>query len=91
MFKSHKLNLKNHQLNLEIHDNIYEVNNWVIFKKNFLAGFARSIGSWVFNIILLAILAYISIPFFGPIVKQLTNNLTKNLKDEVEIIKIEQK
>jgi hypothetical protein len=78
---------KNHKLNLEIHDNIYEVSNWTIFKKNFLAGLAHSIGIWFFNIILLAALAYISIPFFGPVIKQLTESLTKNLNVET----IEQK
>ncbi len=82
MFKK----LKDRNINLEIHDNIYNVNNWAIFKKNFLAGFARGLGSWVFNIIFLALLAYISIPFFDS-AKRLIDHLSKDLENNSVQIK----
>lgn len=68
---------------------IYEVSNWTIFKKNFLAGLAHSAGSWFFNILILVALAYILIPIFGPSIKQFVDKLPKNLNDV--IIQIEKK
>ncbi len=72
-----------HKLVLENHDTIYDVSNWVIFKKNFLAGIARSAGSWFFNILILLVLAYILIPVFGSFIKELSEKLPKNLNDVV--------
>jgi cbb3-type cytochrome oxidase subunit 3 len=80
---------KNSKISLENHDTIYDVSNWMIFKKNLLAGFARSIGSWFFNIIFLALLVYILIPLFGPAVKQMFDSLPKDLNEI--IIQIEKK
>ena len=65
---------------------IYEVNNKTIFWKNFLAGLAHSAGAWFFNILVLTILAYVLIPFFGPYVKQiidLVNNLPKDIENTI--------
>jgi len=73
----------NHKLLLEKHDTIYDVSNWLIFRKNFLAGFARSSGARFFNIIILLILAYLLIPIFGPFFKSLSEKMPKNLNELV--------
>ncbi len=70
-------------------ENLYNISNWAIFKKNFLAGIARSIGSWFFNIIFLALAAYILIPLFGPAMKKMIDSLPKDLNEI--IIQIEKK
>jgi hypothetical protein len=70
-------------------DDIYKVSNWTVFKKNFLAGIARSIGSWFFNIIFLVLAAYILIPLFGPAMKKMIDGLPKDLNEI--IIQIEKK
>ena len=74
---------RNNKMVLENHDTIYDVNNWTIFKKNFLAGIARSAGGWFFNLVILAALAYILIPVFGPKIKQLIDSLPKNLNEVI--------
>lgn len=81
--------MENNKTALENHDTIYDVSNWTIFRKNFLAGIARSAGSWFFNILALVALAYILIPIFGPAIKQFVDKLPKNLNDI--IIQIEKK
>lgn len=70
-------------------NNVYGVSNWTILKKNFIAGFAHSIGSWFFNLIFLATLAYILIPFFGPALKKMVDSIPKDLNEI--IIQIEKK
>ncbi len=76
--------MKNNQrLTLKKQNTIYDANNWLIFKKNFLAGFSHSAGAWFFNIIVLSILAYILIPIFGPFFKSLSERMPKNLNDIV--------
>ncbi len=78
---------KNNKMVLENHDTIYDVDNWTVFKKNFLAGLSRSAGGWFFNIVILAILAYVLIPVFGSMVQRITDAIPKNLNET--IIKIE--
>lgn len=81
--------IKSIQTNLKSSNNIYNISNWQIFKKNLLAGFARSIGSWIFNLIFLALLAYILIPLFGSAKDRLVKSLPKDLNEI--IIQIEKR
>ena len=73
----------------EKRDTIYTVSNWTVVKKNFVAGIARSAGGWVFNIIVLLLLANIFIPLLGPKIKQIIDKLPKDLNDV--IIQIEKR
>lgn len=73
----------------EKRDTIYTVSNWTVVKKNFVAGIARSAGGWVFNIIILLALVNILIPVFGPKIKQIIDQLPKDLNDI--IIQIEKR
>lgn len=75
--------MKNSKTLLESHDTIYDVSNWQIFKKNFLAGIARSAGAWFFNIIVLIALAYVFIPIFGSAMQQTIDKLPKNLNEVI--------
>ena len=54
---------------------IYQVSNWEIFSKNFVAGIGRSAGAWFFNIVILVILANILIPILSPIVNNFFTDL----------------
>ena len=74
---------KKTKIALENHDTIYDVNNWTVFKKNFLAGIARSAGVWFFNIIVLAALAYVFIPVFGSAMEKTLEKLPKNLNEVI--------
>ena len=75
--------MKKNKTILESHDTIYDVSNWLVFKKNFLAGIARSAGVWFFNIIILAALAYVFIPIFGSAMQQTLDKLPKNLNEVI--------
>ena len=75
--------MKKNKTILESHDTIYDVNNWLVFKKNFLAGISRSAGAWFFNIIILAALAYVFIPIFGSAMQQTLDKLPKNLNEVI--------
>ncbi|AKM81408.1 MAG: hypothetical protein UT13_C0001G0446 [Candidatus Pacebacteria bacterium GW2011_GWF2_38_9] len=70
---------KDHKLNLEKHDTIYDVSNWMVMRKNFLAGMARSAGAWFFNIIVLLVLVNILIPIFRPFFEKISDMLPENL------------
>jgi hypothetical protein len=70
---------KDNKLNLEKHDTIYDVSNWKVMRKNFLAGMARSAGAWFFNIIALLLLVNILIPVFRPLYEKILNALPENL------------
>ena len=70
---------KDQKLNLEKHDTIYDVNNWMVVRKNFLAGVSRSAGAWFFNIIVLLLLVNILIPVFRPLYEKILNALPENL------------
>jgi len=74
---------------LEKNNTLYNVSNWTIVKKNFIAGIARSAGVWFFNIIILLLLANILIPLLGPKINQVLNKLPKDLNDI--IVQIEKK
>ena len=64
---------------LEKNNTLYNVSNWTIVKKNFIAGIARSAGVWFFNIIILLLLANILIPLLGPKINQVLEKLPKDL------------
>lgn len=70
---------KDDKLQLEKHDTIYDVSNWTVIRKNFIAGVARSAGSWFFNIIILVVLVNVLIPIFKPLFESITNILPENL------------
>ncbi len=74
---------------LEKNNTLYNVSNWTIVKKNFIAGIARSAGVWFFNIIILLLLANILIPLLGPKINQVLEKLPKDLNDI--IVQIEKK
>lgn len=74
---------------LEKNNTLYNVSNWTIVKKNFIAGIARSAGVWFFNIIILLLLANILIPLLGPKINQVLERLPKDLNDI--IVQIEKK
>lgn len=74
---------------LEKNNTLYNVSNWTIIKKNFVAGIARSAGVWFFNIIILLLLANILIPMLGPKINQLIEKLPKDFTDI--IVQIEKK
>lgn len=66
--------------------NLYNVSNWTIVKKNFLAGISRSAGVWFFNLIILLLLAKISIPLLSPKINQFLDKLPKNMNTLIEQI-----
>jgi len=74
---------------LKKQNTLYNVSNWTIVKKNFIAGVARSAGVWFFNIIILLLLAKILIPLLGPKINQFLDKLPKDLNDI--IVQIEKK
>jgi len=74
---------------LKKQNTLYNVSNWTIVKKNFIAGIARSAGVWFFNIIILLLLAKILIPLLGPKINQVLDRLPKNMNDIV--VQIEKK
>lgn len=74
---------------LKKQNTLYNVSNWTIVKKNFIAGIARSAGVWFFNIIILLLLAKILIPLLGPKINQVLDKLPKNMSDIV--VQIEKK
>jgi hypothetical protein len=74
---------------LERQNTLYNVSNWTIVKKNFIAGIARSAGIWFFNIIILLLLAKILVPLLGPKINQILDKLPKDMNDI--IVQIEKK
>lgn len=66
---------------LDSQENIFTVSNWTIFKKNFLAGIARSLGMWFFNIIILLLLVNLLIPLLGPKLNRVLNQLPKDVNE----------
>ncbi len=74
---------------LKKQNTLYNVSNWTIVKKNFIAGIARSAGVWFFNIIILLLLAKILVPLLGPRINQVLDKLPKNMNDLV--VQIEKK
>ena len=70
---------KDSKLQLEKHDTIYDVSNWTVVRKNFLAGIARSAGAWFFNIIILLILVNVLIPIFRPLYEKVLDAMPENL------------
>lgn len=71
------------------HQSIYDVDSWTIIRKNVLAGFSRSIGSWVFNLLVLGIAAYVLLPMLGDTLNnffdRLENTLNSELPGQVEL------
>lgn len=51
---------------IDAHRTLYDVDTWTIIKKNIIAGFSRSIGAWIFNIIVLGILVSLVLPLITP-------------------------
>ena len=68
---------------------IYDVNNWTIIRKNFIAGIGRSAGSWFFNIVIIGILAYILIPILGNKFQELSNNFNQISTEVLERVQID--
>lgn len=62
---------------------IYDVDHWTIVRKNFLAGISRSAGAWFFNLVILAALAYILLPFFGPAIDNFYKNMQERLNNDL--------
>lgn len=55
---------------------IYEVSHSEIFWRNFLAGFARGLGNFIFTLLLFFIITAITARFLMPIVNPLFESMT---------------
>lgn len=64
------------------HQSIYDVDSWTIIRKNVLAGFSRSIGAWIFNLVILGAAAYILLPMLGDTVNNFFGQLEDTLNSE---------
>jgi hypothetical protein len=62
---------------------IYQVSNWEIFSKNFVAGIGRSAGGWFFNIVILVILVNFLIPILRPFFENFSNNIPAIFEDQI--------
>ena len=54
---------------------MYEVSKWEIFSRNFLAGFARGLGNFIFAIIIFVVLTALTAQLLAPYMGTLTQSL----------------
>lgn len=73
----------NHKDAAGVSRTIYDVDNWTIVRKNFVAGISRSAGGWFFNLVIVALLAYILLPIFGPTLRSFLDQVQQRLDQEL--------
>jgi len=54
---------------------IYEVTKWEIFSRNFIAGFARGLGNFLFTILIFILLTALTAQLLAPYLGTLTQSL----------------
>ena len=64
---------------------IYEASGWEIFWRNFIAGFARGLGNFIFSVIFLAIIANVMLQYFYPMLSPMLESFSSltNMLDQV--------